>query len=380
MMTLSTIPPVVATPTHTVAFSDAFTDVTSGSPKVPSSEYLASGKYPVIDQGAQPVAGFIDDPRLLCTAQLPLILFGDHTRRFKFCEKPFAVGADGVKLLAAHPTLDPRFAFHFLRSISIPNAGYSRHFKFLREIRVPVPPLMDQRRIASILDQAGEVRKAGARAISDLAKLVGSIFSSSFRIPLDAARLGALPPLSQFTEQITDGEHQTPRRSSAGVKLLSARNIRNGHLDLTDVDFVDQAEYERIARRCAPVRGDVLISCSGSVGRVAAVATDEPLVLVRSVALVRPKKSLDPVYLEWFLRSPPIQDAMRRSARSSAQANLFQGPIRALPVLVPPIDDQLRFAESVTQIQRVGRVLERRLVLLDELFASLQYSAFRGEL
>ena len=78
-------------------------------------------------------------------------------------------------------------------------------------------------------------------------------------------------PLVDRATQITDGEHLTPRRSASGYYLLSARNVHNGRLDLSDVDYVGEVEYRRIKQRCNPEVGDVLISCSGTVGRVATV-------------------------------------------------------------------------------------------------------------
>ena len=77
--------------------------------------------------------------------------------------------------------------------------------------------------------------------------------------------------LGESSKRITDGEHATPKRSSSGYYLLSARNILNGRIDLSDVDYVGTDEYRRIRQRCNPEPGDVLISCSGTVGRVAVV-------------------------------------------------------------------------------------------------------------
>ena len=74
--------------------------------------------------------------------------------------------------------------------------------------------------------------------------------------------------LSEIASKITDGEHITPRRTSDGYLLLSARNIQNGYLSLSDVDHIPTDEYERIIKRCNPEHGDILISCSGSIGRV----------------------------------------------------------------------------------------------------------------
>jgi type I restriction enzyme S subunit len=92
--------------------------------------------------------------------------------------------------------------------------------------------------------------------------------------------------LEQISTKITDGEHQTPNRSSSGFYLLSARNIQNGFIALNDVDFIPEDEYQRISNRVLPKENDILISCSGSVGRCSLVPKGLQFSMVRSVVLI----------------------------------------------------------------------------------------------
>ena len=163
-----------------VPFSNVFSDVSAGSKKTMQADYLKSGSIPVIDQGSKGVAGYTNDSQAMCPVELPVVLFGDHTRRFKFVDHPVAVGADGVKILKARSTLDTRYGFHYLSSLDLPSAGYSRHFKFLKEVSVPLPPLAEQRRIALILDRADELRAMRRRALNHCEELADSIFFDMF--------------------------------------------------------------------------------------------------------------------------------------------------------------------------------------------------------
>src|SRR4030095_4193179 len=79
-------------------FDDVFQVASDGGRRLPQGEYAATGKYPVIDQGEKDPGGFTDE-ELVYEGELPVILFGDHTRRFKLMEQPFVVGAQGVKIL-----------------------------------------------------------------------------------------------------------------------------------------------------------------------------------------------------------------------------------------------------------------------------------------
>lgn len=187
--------------------------------------------------------------------------------------------------------------------------------------------------------------------------------------------------IGDVAEQVTDGEHLTPRRTTEGIKLLSARNIRDGYIDFENVDYIDLDEYARIARRCNPSLGDVLVSCSGTIGRVASVETTERFALVRSVALVRPKANVvGQKFLEYYLRTPALNARMIQRANASSQANLFQGQIRELPVYLPPLGLQREFAHLIVSVGRLRDHQRGSLSEMTALFASLQCHAFQGGL
>lgn len=144
--------------------------------------------------------------------------------------------------------------------------------------------------------------------------------------------------LREVSLQITDGDHITPRRTSQGYYLLSARNIRNGYVDLSDVDYVGQEEFARMRTRCAPVSGDILVSCSGNgLGRVAIVPIGLHCVLVRSAALIKaePRKS-NSSFLHHWLRGRHAQNQIANGLSRAAQPNLFLGSIQQIRAPLPP--------------------------------------------
>jgi type I restriction enzyme S subunit len=144
--------------------------------------------------------------------------------------------------------------------------------------------------------------------------------------------------LREISLQITDGDHITPQRTSQGFFLLSARNIRNGYIDLSDVDYVAQEEYARMRTRCAPVSGDILVSCSGNgLGRVAIVPVGLHCVLVRSAALIKaePRKASSS-FLHHWLRGRHAQNQIANGLSRAAQPNLFLGSIQQIRAPLPP--------------------------------------------
>ena len=154
------------------AFKDAFVG-TARVPKVKRSDCRPVGMVPVIDQGKDFIAGYVDNVEPY-ERMLPVIVFGDHTRIFKFVDFPFVVGADGTKVLIPNYDLfEPRFLFYALTRVDLPNRGYNRHFHLLREISLPLPPLHEQREIARILhavDQKIETEEQRKAALDVLFK------------------------------------------------------------------------------------------------------------------------------------------------------------------------------------------------------------------
>ena len=286
--------------------------------------------------------------------------------------------------------LERRYLFHYLSQPAMVDYANSRAVGInlprlapavLTQFRIPLPPRAQQRRIAAILDRADHLCVKRRQALTQLDTLSQAIFVDLFGDPATNPKHWRMSTVGNEAAQVTDGEHLTPVRSTEGVKLLSARNIRDGYIDFDNVDFIGRAEHDRIKRRCNPSPGDVLISCSGTIGRVAMVQTTEPFSLVRSVALVRPRpQAIRSKFLEQFLRMPVLKARMLQRANASSQANLFQGQIRELPIAVPPLDLQDEFADRCAAVESLRDTQNAALQDLEALFAALQDCAFRGEL
>jgi type I restriction enzyme S subunit len=136
-----------------IAFEDVCEPVPDGGRKVPQKAYLPSGLYPIVDQGDGLIGGFTDDASMLFQGETPIIVFGDHTRRFKLIERPFVIGADGVKLIRPTHAWNVRCLWYFLQALKFEDRGYSRHFQFVRKAQLPLPPIAEQARIVDALDE-----------------------------------------------------------------------------------------------------------------------------------------------------------------------------------------------------------------------------------
>ena len=170
-------------------------------------------------------------------------------------------------------------------------------------------------------------------------------------IPFEIPETWAIVRLQSICKKITDGEHKTPRRvpNYCGFFLLSARNVRDGYISLNNVDYVDKVEYLNISKRCNPIKNDILISCSGSIGRCCIVEDDNKYVMVRSAAMVSPIQC-NSSYIMYAIQSSVVQSQISERIKQAVQANLFQGAIRELLIPVPPLEEQLRIVNQIETI------------------------------
>ena len=155
----------------------------SKSSKIPSSEYKSIGKYPIVSQEEGLINGYWDNEDDVCRLTHPIVAFGDHTRIVKYIDFDFVVGADGLKVLSPIKSIVPKFLFYFLRWCNIPSLGYSRHYKLLKEIIIPIPSLKEQERIVAELDLLTGIIDKQKQQLKELDTLAQSIFYDMFGNP-----------------------------------------------------------------------------------------------------------------------------------------------------------------------------------------------------
>lgn len=120
--------------------------------KIQKTDFGQTGKFPIIDQSQDAIAGWTDDELTLVRPYKPFVIFGDHTCAVKLVEVPFAQGADGIKILQTADNLNPHFLYHMLRNRPLVSDGYQRHFSKLKEHQIPLPPLEVQQEIVAEIE------------------------------------------------------------------------------------------------------------------------------------------------------------------------------------------------------------------------------------
>jgi type I restriction enzyme S subunit len=181
--------------------------------------------------------------------------------------------------------------------------------------------------------------------------------------PFDLPTGWAWRAIDTIADQVTDGEHATPPRiTESQVPLVTAKNVRDGFMDYAQTDRVSYDTAEKAWGRCRPAVGDLLLVCVGATtGRLTVLREPKDMVLVRSVALIRPNRDVGPEYLERAIRSPVVQQQIWASVKAAAQPCLYINRIQSLLIPLPP------FAEQ----QRIVAKVDALMVLCDRLEASL---------
>jgi len=154
--------------------------------KVQKSQFLPDGRYPIIDQSEEFIAGYWNDENALFHITKPVVLFGDHTRAFKYVDFDFILGADGVKILQMRDSAVPKYFYYALLNAEIPNLGYSRHFKELVRVMLPLPPIDIQRRIVEEIDAERQLVEANRKLIEIFEKKIQEKLAEIWGEPDDA--------------------------------------------------------------------------------------------------------------------------------------------------------------------------------------------------
>jgi type I restriction enzyme S subunit len=366
-----------------MSFIDVVADESGGNEKTRQSEFLPEGRFAVVDQGKELVAGYVDDQSRLCRSELPVIVFGDHTRHFKYVDFKFCMGADGVKVLRPKIVANVKYLYYYLRQLRLTDGGYDRHFKYLKRCDVVLPPLPEQRRIAEVLDRAEALRAKRRAALAQLDTLTQSIFFDLFGDPVTNPKKWPTVGIEEVCELVVDCVNRTAQivETPTPFKMIRTSNVKGGKVDLSNVRYVTEETFHRWNRRATPRRGDVLLTREAPVGEAGILSSDEKVFLGQRLMLYRvDPRRVTPEYLVFSFRGQFLQQQFAKKGSGSTVKHLQLPTCRSFLVLLPPLSVQHEFTVRVANVERLKAVHRASLAKLDTLFVVLQHRAFRGEL
>lgn len=291
--------------------------------------------------------------------------------------------------------LDDRYLFHFLRQPLIRVRGEKRMTgsggqrrvpkAFLESLKVPLPPLAEQRRIAAILDNADALRAKRREAIAKLDQLLQSVFLYMFGDPVMNLKGWPVTSLKDAGCFVQIGPFGSLLHKSdyirGGVSLINPMHIIDGLIE----PGVEQAVSSEKAQALGSYRlreGDVIMGRRGEMGRCAVVTSKEAGMLCGTGSLlVRPPANvLTAKFLLKVLSSPSMKKYLEGLAQGVTMPNLNSTLVENLEVVLPPLDLQHRYGQFVERSDVQRNRLHRWDKRQETLLASLQHRAFSGTL
>lgn len=327
-------------------------------------DYKNMGAYPIIDQGNSFVSGYTDAEDMVYEPESPMILFGDHTRILKYIDFPFAIGADGTKIFQTLPSIEPKFFYYYLLNTKIPNTGYNRHYKYLKDLNIGLPPLPEQTKIANILSKVDSEIEKVERIIEQTEKLKKGLMQKLLtkgigHTKFKQTELGEIPEewevktLKESDIEIIDGDRgeNYPKKiefmGEGYCLFLSNKNIKNDKFVFDDCAFITE-EKDNLLRKGKLKRFDVVLTTRGTVGNVGFFDKTVPFENIRlnsGMLIFRAENDFAPEFLYALFKSPLMKMKYKSVASGSAQPQLPIRSLEQIKIPLPPKDEQKKIAK-----------------------------------
>ena len=306
-------------------------------------------------------------------------------------------GAFGAfcKVLRPGPDVDPHYFGHYFKTatyrqvVSQLAAGVNINNlknEHLDNLRIPLPPLEEQKRIARILDAADALRAKRREALAQLDTLLQSTFLDMFGDPVTNPKGWKMTTVDGIG-RIQGGLQVTSKRRSLPIErpYLRVANVFRGFLELDELKTIRLTPAEE--RRTSLESEDILIveghgnkeeigRCARWDGSIAQCVHQNHLIRLRC-----DRSKASPRYVEHYINSPGGRRSLTGTSRTTSGLNTISvSKVRDSAIQLPPLDLQHSFAAIVESIEHQKTRQRAHLTELDTLFASLQSRAFRGEL
>lgn len=369
--------------------------------KTKQKEYLSSGTLPIIDQGKFLIGGYSNDVDNELECELPVIVFGDHTKCVKYINFPFVPGADGIKVLKPKEGIYPKYLFYYTQYLTyrIEDKGYARHYQYIEKEDVLLPPLPEQERIVSRieelfseLDNAVETLNATK---SQLRLYKQAVLKDAFDGNLTNSGAPEIKELASFIEQPRYGtskkcNYQDDITAYTEVYRIPNIDASTGTLDKSDLKYAqfDEDEIEKLSLKY----GDILIirsNGSPSIVGTAAMVREQDITGLFAGYLIRIRISdherLSPKYLLRYLSSYDARRYIENVSKSTSGVNNVNAQeIKKIkvPYFEKKIQDQIIYAieSRLSAYVNIEKTVNQALQQASAMRQSILKQAFEGGL
>jgi type I restriction enzyme S subunit len=367
--------------------------------KIKKQEYKIYGRYPVIDQGQDLIAGYWDNEKDVYKKNLPVIIFGDHTRIIKYIDFPFVTGADGTKILVPNTSVAfPRFFYYSMLNLKIPSRGYNRHYSLLRESKIPLPPLDEQQKIAAVLSALQEAKEKTQEVIDATKALKQSMMKHLFtygpvslkeaeNVPLKETEIGPMPEDWEVVKLGDIGEFQYGYTETASGKKIGPKFLRITDIDLTgskikwaDVPYCKISDKDYLKYKLNDK--DILFTRIGATTGKTCIVKSPPESVFASY-LIRYKADLEkalPFFIYHFTTNKEYWNQINVSKEGKLKKGVSSSQLKTFKIPLPPLPVQQKIASILSAIDEKIEAEENKKKALEELFKSLLHNLMTAKI
>lgn len=354
-------------------FDEIFDDYTKYGTKIKTEQYHTVGTNIIIDQGQADIAGYTDQIDGLFK-DVPVIVFGDHTRIIKYINRPFFLGADGTKILKSKiPDANYKYLYYALKNAKIPNTGYNRHFKWLKQISISYPELQKQSMIVEILDKLEDSIDNYNTILGLLDKLVKARFIEMFGDPQINEKGFTKAPMGEYLSLLTDfSSNGSYKALDSGVVMYDEPNyawmVRTTDLesgDKSSIKYIDEKAYELLSKSKI-FGGEIIMNKIGSAGKIYIIPKlTMPASLGRNAFMFRYDERINNIFIYYLLTSDYGQREIQQYVRGAVTKTITKDDARAVLIIVPPLELQQQFADFVHQVDKSRFDIKKSIIELE---------------
>jgi len=256
----------------------------------------------------------------------------------------------------------------------------------LKNIFVTYPEsLTYQHRIVKILDEVFEkiakAKKNAEKNLRNAKELFEAYLNSVFANPGKDWEYCFLNDHVKFI----DYRGKTPKKTTSGVRLITAKNIKMGYLQKEPEEFIDIKDYAGWMTRGIPKKGDILFTTEAPLANVAQLDTDEKVAFAqRTIIFQSDHNKLDSIFLKYLLLSAPIQKKIIEKGTGATVKGIKASLLKQIPIYFPSLNHQHHIVTHLdalsTQTRKLEAIYKQKLTSLEELKKSVLKKAFSGEL
>ncbi len=347
---------------------------------VNKDDYADNFKTPVLTAGKSFILGYTDEKEGMFN-DLPAIIFDDFTTSFHFVDFPFKVKSSAMKILVPrNETIDLKYVFYRMHGLTIDTGLHKRYWiSRFSQIKIPLPPLETQKRIAQILDDAQALKQKTEQLLKEYDALAQSIFLDMFGDPVTNPKGWEVKAIKLLGKTTTGN---TPSRAVLEyygdyIEWIKTDNINTPNMHLTKAEeFLSKMGLNR-ARSVD--KGAILVTCiAGSRKVIGNVAIADRTVSFNQQ--INAFEAFNDCYLFWYYHFILAKSYVQNNSTNGMKGIITKGKFEKMIFINPPINLQNQFAEKVALIEQQKELAKQELKESEDLFNCLLQKAFKGEL